>query len=291
MTLSSLRSKSHLLLLLMGLGLAAPSAFAQTLTITGGQGQLLTPLQQSQPLTVQLLDSTGQPIVGASLTYTITDSLGLYFINNVQPAVTDSNGNASSYIYGAGLVQGQSAPFDSATVTVNYGNAAATFYETTSGVTSTGTPLVTPSFAFLNSFQAVTGAAGSTSGTPLQVAVNSISGGVPNVALSLVLDPSSTGTISCAEGPSPLTNALGIAICTPVFGKVGSGTFTVSIGGFNSQIPISFTVTVGPPALISITSGNNQSGTPGKQLPLPIVVVVTDLGGNPTPGVDRKSVV
>jgi len=286
MTLSSLRSKSPAIFLLLGLSLAVPSAFSQTLVITSGQGQLLTPLQQSQPLVVQLLDVTGKPIPGAPITFTITDTLGYYFSNNIQNGVTDPNGFATTYVYGAGLVPGQSSPFDSATVSASYlGVAFATFYETTAGLTTTGTALVTANFSLLNSFQTLTGPAGSTSTTPLQVSVNSISGGVPNVALNLVIDPSSTGTITCAEGPNPLTNASGVAVCTPVFGKVGSGTLTITIGGFNSQIPIPFLVTVGPPALIQITSGNNQSGTPGQQLALPVVAVVTDLGGNPTPGI------
>jgi uncharacterized protein (TIGR03437 family) len=106
--------------------------------------------------------------------------------------------------------------------------------------------------------------------------------------MQLIIDPSSTGTMTCQEGPFVLTNSNGVATCTPVFGKVGTGFFTVQIGGSggtNSGQPVQFTVTVGPPAIITIKSGNNQAGTPGMMLPLPIVATVTDLGGNPTPGV------
>jgi uncharacterized protein (TIGR03437 family) len=272
----------------MGLGLAVPSAFSQTLTVTGGQGQLLAPLQPSQAMTVKLLDASGNIVVGAPISFNISDAFGLYNSFNIQSAVTDTTGTATIYIYGAPLTAAYGA-YDSATVSANYaGIAFATIYATTSNLTSTGTPLVNPDFSLLNSFQTLTGPAGSTgTSSPLQVRVYSINGGVPNVALALVVDPSSTGTITCAEGPFPLTNASGVATCTPVFGKVGSGTLTVTVGGaFNSQIPIPFTVTVGPPALMQITSGNNQSGNPGQQLPLPIVAVVTDLGGNPTPNVN-----
>jgi uncharacterized protein (TIGR03437 family) len=290
MTLSSLRSKSPLFLLVMGLSVAVPAA-SQTLTVTGGQGQLLTPLQASQPLTALLLSASGQPIVGALVTYTITDAYGLYAGIGTQTVITDSTGTANIYVYGAGLVPGQSAPYDPGTVVATYnGVTSATFYVTTTGTTSTGTPLVTANFSFLNSFQPITGSAGSTSTTPLTVSVVSNTGGVPNIALTLIVTPTtgSATAVTCAEGPFPLTNISGVATCTPVFGQVGTGTLTITIAGANSNIPIPYTVTVGPPALMQITSGNNQSGNPGQQLPLPIVAVVTDLGGNPVPGVSMS---
>src|SRR5665213_2132423 len=124
MTFSSLRSKSPALFLLLGLSIAVPSAYSQTLTVTGGQGQLLTPLQQSQALTVKLLDPSGNPIAGALITFTQTDILGLYINGNSQTGITDATGTAVTYIYGAGLVTGQSAPFDSTTVTANYAGIA-----------------------------------------------------------------------------------------------------------------------------------------------------------------------
>jgi uncharacterized protein (TIGR03437 family) len=297
MTLSSLRSKSPLFIVLMGLGLAVPSAFSQTLTITGGQGQLITTGQPtSQPLAVQLLSAAGQPIAGALITFTSLDTQGGYIPAYLQNVYTDANGNATSGYVGAQLIPGQSQAFDQAQVTATYqGIATVTFYETTTNVTTSGTPLITPNFTFISGGQTFTGAAGSISSTPVQVLLTSnqavqtitgVSAAVPNVSLAIVLDPSSTGTISCKEGPIVLTDQNGVATCTPVYGKVGTGFFTFTIGGStNSNIPIPFTVTVGPPALITINSGNNQSGTPGKQLPLPIVATVTDLGGNPTPGV------
>ena len=46
-----------------------------------------------------------------------------------------------------------------------------------------------------------------------------------------------------------------------------------------------FTVNLGPAALITVLSGTNCSGLPGLPLPNPIVVRVTDAGGNPAAGV------
>jgi uncharacterized protein (TIGR03437 family) len=284
----------------MGLCLAVPSAFSQTLTITGGQGQLITTGQPTpQPLTVKLLDPNGNPIVNAPVSFTSIDQQGGYVPMYLQNVVTDTTGTATSGYVGATLVPGQSQAFDQGEVIATYNGAATvTFFETTVNVTTNGTPLITPNFTFLSGGQNFVGAAGSVSQTPLQVQVTAnqavqtftgVTSAVANVSLQLVVDPSSTGSISCQEGPFVLTNSQGIATCTPVFGKVGTGFFTLTIGGsVNSNIPITFTVTVGPPALIMITGGNNQSGLPGKQLPLPIVAVVTDLGGNPTPGVNMS---
>lgn len=39
------------------------------------------------------------------------------------------------------------------------------------------------------------------------------------------------------------------------------------------------------PATLTISAGNNQSGTAGTQLPKPLVAVVKDQYGNPVPGV------
>lgn len=44
-------------------------------------------------------------------------------------------------------------------------------------------------------------------------------------------------------------------------------------------------VAAGPPTTLSLTSGNNQSGTVGTALGSPFVVTVTDAGGNPVSGV------
>lgn len=294
MTFRSIRLGSTLCTLCVGLTLAVPAAFSQTLTITGGQGQLVGPSSQtSQPLTVLLLNTNGQPMVGQPVTFTALDYAGGYVPSYAQTVYTDTTGTATSYYVGASLAPGQAPSYDSGTVIASYnGIANATFYVTTSNINSLGGSLVSANFSLLTAGQNYIGQAGSTSSTPIQIQVQAqtnlgvASASVQNVAISLLVDPSSTGSISCREGAYALTNASGIATCTPYFGKVGSGTFTVSVGGaFNSQAPIPFTVSVGPPALIQITSGNNQSGTPGQMLPLPIVGVVTDLGGNPTPNI------
>ena len=284
-----IKSRLTILPLLTAFVCAVPSVFSQTLTITSGQGQLLGISQQAlQPLTVVLLGSNGQPLPGATVTFTSSDAYGGYIPYGPLNVVTDQNGSASATYVGATLTPGSGLSYDTGVVTATYnGVATVSFFETTANQNPQGGSLVSANFSQLNYGQTYSGAAGSVSMSPFQVQIASqATGPVPNVAISLILDPSSTGTISCQEGPFPLSNSSGVATCTPVFGKVGSGFFTVNAGGAQTSLqPIPFTVTVGPPALIQINSGNNQSGTPGKQLPLPIVVTVTDLGNNPTPGI------
>lgn len=293
MTSRSLTFRSSHLFFLVGLTLAAPTAFSQTLTITGGQGQVLAPSQQSnQALSVNLLGPNGQPLVGAPITFTSLDSAGGYIPSYNQIVYTDTNGNASNYYIGAsaGMIFGS---YDTGIVIASYvGISSVTFYETTTNLNSQGGALISANFSAINYGQNYTGSAGSVSPSPIQIQVaaqtnsGSLPAAVANVSIALVFTSGSTGSISCQEGAFPLTNAAGIATCTPVFGTVGTGSFTILVGGaFSSQAPITYTVTVGPPALIQITSGNNQSGSPGQQLPLPLVAIVTDLGGNPTPGI------
>jgi hypothetical protein len=96
---------------------------------------------------------------------------------------------------------------------------------------------------------------------------------------------------TCATQPGQqagtvLTNGSGVASCTPVFGsRLGSGIYYVVAGADYATFgPASLTVTSGPPAVIKIISGNNQSVAPGVLAPLALVAEVTDLGGNPSVG-------
>jgi uncharacterized protein (TIGR03437 family) len=77
-----------------------------------------------------------------------------------------------------------------------------------------------------------------------------------------------------------------LATCTPVFGSIGTGTYTIYVGGnFATFGPAPLAVTAGPPALIKYISGNNQAVDPGVKVPLPLVAVVTDVAGDASVGV------
>jgi uncharacterized protein (TIGR03437 family) len=144
----------------------------------------------------------------------------------------------------------------------------------------------------------LTGGAGSTSTTPIQVRVTGVTfgGGVPGVAV-IILPPTDPTQPSLACAPVPggqpntaITDATGTATCNVVFGpKLGTASATVDVGQTTSpfaQFPnaVSFTVTQGAPGSIQISTGNNQSGNAGANLPAPLVAIVADQAGNPLTG-------
>ncbi len=273
----------------------AAGAGAQTLTIVSGNGQVVGPASSSpQQLVVNLLNTNGQPFPGQTVFFTTTQTGQLSGNPTATTAVTDANGNASVGYIGAGLLF-SNIPYVGNQVIASYGASSVTFIETTSNFLPNSSGLIVTGnviYPSPNSGIVISGAAGSTGSTPIQINVTSILGnpfggtpGIPGVALSISTDASSTGSISCKEGPFVLTDSNGNASCTPLFGKTGIGTFTINIGGQQFFGNNQFTVGVGNPSIITISSGNNQAGAPGSTLPLPIVGIVMDAAGNVLSGV------
>jgi hypothetical protein len=85
--------------------------------------------------------------------------------------------------------------------------------------------------------------------------------------------------------PIATTDANGIASAGlwQIGPKVGSNIVTATVEGL---APVTFTVAsqAGPAAAIGTFSGNAQSGAPGSALANPLVVRITDAGGNPKSG-------
>ena len=301
---SSYLQRKWLYSLIAALFVFSACASAQTLTITAGNGQLTNPATPApQALTVQLLQSNGQPFTGQTITFAIQTTSALAG-NLVNPSngtcsgtsctvVTDSNGNASITWIGSSLTFGTSVQFSQDVVVATYGSTSVFFYETVSNITTGGGSLVTAALTYPipGSNTVLTGAAGTTGAQPISVLVsvptNQTSSNLANIAMTITTDPNSTGSISCKEGPYVLTNSAGIATCTPLFGKVGTGTFTIVVGGGRyTFVGNSFNVTPGGAGMVTVTSGNNQSGTPGQTLPQVLVATVTDLAGNILSGVN-----
>ncbi len=284
---SFLKQYSPLFLLSAISLIAAGNSLAQTLTITGGQGQIVVNASAAgNALTVQLLDGTGKPFPNQVITFQDTQG-GTNGIASPTSVTTDSNGMASTTFIAPNIPTSSGVSYVQTTVLASYGGLVATFYETTSAITSTGGNTVQPFIQSPVFGQVLRGGAGSAGSVPITVIVNSIlsSQGIPNVAVSLQSDTTQNATVGCKEGPYVLTDATGTATCTPLFGKVGSGSFAILVGGrFFQSLPFQFTTTVGPPGIITISSGDNQAGVPGQRLPAPIVAVVTDLAGNVVQG-------
>lgn len=282
MRLSFIKKHSPSILLSVISLLMASGLQGQALIITGGQGQISqNNALPSNNLSVQLLDAAGKPFPGQIVNF-VENSNGQNGQINSTPPPTDINGITSVQFRGANIALGSGVAFVQTTVTASFGSASVVFTETTSG-TTTGGPSVQIFVQSPLPGQPIGGAAGSSSNVPVRVVVGLVSSntGISNVAVSIAVDPGGTGTITCKEGAVILTDNTGTATCTPLFGKLGSGTFTITVGGAPFGFSIPFNVSVGPPGLITIISGDGQSGTPGQILPLPVKALVTDLAGNP----------
>lgn len=169
-----------------------------------------------------------------------------------------------------------------------------------------------PCTTCLNPGDTLTGNAGSTSAVQFKIqAYTSATGfGVPNISLRLVSGPTANApmgsafpTVSCATGAgadpgSVLTDQTGTATCTIILGSTtGIGTFYGLAGGVASSVanggaPLGFfptgmynlKVLPGVAGMISVASGNNQSGTPGQPLATALQAIVGDSSGNPIAG-------
>ncbi len=276
-TLFSKKSLALSALLIISSGVGA----AQTVSIVSGNGQLVrSNFQSNVPLTVLVRDAQGNPLPNTTVHFTIS---GPGTLLNSNP-VTDSSGQASALVVGASFF-GTTTAFLTSTVTATVGTSSTMFAFTSFGVDTFNSPLVQVIVENPTISQplppGVTGAAGT---SLVKVHVQTIDsaqfGGVPNVGVSIsagIFGP----TIAC-QGGTVFTDATGEATCTPVFGLLpGTSTLTVHVGNYLDFPNFPFSVVLGQPGLIKITSGNNQTGSPGSALPLPIVATVTDASGNP----------
>jgi len=288
---------------------------AQTVSIVSGNGQLVCPdctgsLQQYAPLVVQVNNAAGQPAANTTVTWTATQG-------NFQPvtstSITNSSGQATctvgqptcafsplAFFFGSNFL--------TTTVVASALNTSVQFVETTAAPTNSG---ATPAFAGLvpaSSPPVLTGTAGQTSSSSITVNVFSFLAPLAGVQISLqpwvgsnpghpggLPWPSGEPSVTCATQPGQepgtvLTNSSGIATCTPVFGNsLGSGAYTIVIGGnFLNFGATTLTVNPGPPAIIKIAAGNNQSVNPGVEATSALLAEVTDLGGNPSVGAAVK---
>ena len=89
----------------------------------------------------------------------------------------------------------------------------------------------------------------------------------------------STNTIQIA------TNASGIASAGTFTANSKVGSYTVSATDGAASATFNLTNTPGVPASIALTSGSGQSATIRTAFANPLVATVTDIGGNPVPGV------
>jgi hypothetical protein len=238
------------------------------ITIVSGNGQSTgVAMTFSSPLMVLVLDSTGDPVSGATVTFAAPNSsvASGTFAGNLRSVLvnTDANGIATAPGFTADRTAG------SYQVTASTGTALASF-------TLTNTPGAASKLAVVNAAGTIT--AGQTFG--LQVAVEDSFGNV-------VTSDGSTVNLSGATFASGSTSANavnGLATFSNLSIQRATG-YTLSFAdGRLAGASAALTVNPSAPAFLTATGGTPQSVAVGTAY-LPLSAKVTDAYGNPAPGV------
>ncbi len=142
--------------------------------------------------------------------------------------------------------------------------------------TPTGTGVGTPAAVAVSTAPAATSQVATAIPGPAVVVTGA--GGSPVAGVIVKFTVSGGGAV---QFPLATTDASGIASAGfwQIGPKLGANVVTATVEGLP---PVTFTVAsqAGPAAAIGAFSGNAQSGAPGSALPNPLVVRVTDAGGN-----------
>jgi hypothetical protein len=269
--------------------LGAGAARAQSITLISGNGQLLdtSPHSQSQPMVVMVRDASGSPVKGATVSWTVSPT-GQGNVLSAQ-TTTDATGQSTNLFTAEGGNL-NSKSFVQSTVTASAEGGSVQFTLTTvefnGAIDYDNVVLIKPTTRGAT----LVGQAGATQNEAVEVTVVAANGGtqqgagIPNVSVAVVqANPTDTSTLSCSGGSVIYTDTAGTAICNLVFGGlVGSGDFTIVIGGTTEFGGFHYQVKAGAPAVFTNIQGNNQSGNPGQSLRL-LSATLTDLGGNPVP--------
>jgi len=217
------------------------------------------------PLVVKVADQYGNPLVGVAVSFAITAGSGTL---SASSALTNSGGQAQ------------------VTLTLGTTAGAVTVNATISGVatpavfTETATPGPPAALTYVSGNNQ-SGVAGSTLANPLVVKVtDQYTNAVPGITVLFAI-VSGAGTLGA---PTVITDANGLAQTNWRLVSIGTEHAVHASCGTLPVVTFTATTITGPPATLTIVSGNNQTAVAGTTLPLPLVVRVTDQNGNVVPG-------
>jgi hypothetical protein len=208
---------------------------------------------------------SGQPDTGVSVAVSDGGKGGSFSPSS--PIITDGNGNASITY---------TVPKKAGTYVITFsGNG---FSNATASVTSLPlAPITIVSYKGAKQ----TGPAGSTLPQPIMVQVqdvykNGVSGVQANFSATEggIITPTTT-----------FTGANGLASATLQLPTTAATVIVTAVAGFPRKATLPEYAVAGPATNMAISSGNNQAGSVGTQLPLSLAVLVTDQYSNPVSGV------
>jgi uncharacterized protein (TIGR03437 family) len=181
------------------------------------------------------------------------------------------------------------------------GTNTVTFYETTYPFNSALVPNPTVQLLTPQPGSTLTGQAGTIiTGAFTAIVVDGKGFAIPNVSVfacvpgaGILAGQQSSCTVPAANSPIPFgtcNDPTGAGVLSDVHGKiscdlqlngvVGTGPIGAQYGYAFDTIAFPLKITPGPPGTITLVQGNNQTGKPGAQLPLALVVQISDSFGN-----------
>jgi uncharacterized protein (TIGR03437 family) len=274
-----------------GPGPGGPGGSSSQLIVLTGNGQVVREGNEApQPIRVRLLDAAGKPVPNTTITWAVTQGLGLFTQGTITgedrkvTTVTDGNGESVNN-FRAPIVD-IGAYYSQNVLTVTGGTATATLFETAVPASNPGGDAPLPDTIFsapTDETRGFVGKAGQTLTGAISLTVKTPLGPViPNVGLSVSVRSlqNPPPSAECTPTPIVLSNEQGVATCDLKFtGKAGTGTLLINIGGFR-ELPFPLQVLPGEPSELKILNGNGQSGDINQNLPALLQVELGDGGGN-----------
>ncbi len=254
-----------------GEGLTLPpdgaAANIEVMSGNGQSGRVGSTLAES--LVVKVTDTQDRPVAGANVLFDFTADGSAA---SPATASTDGDGRAASRLVlgtRVGPVTGTvSVPVDAGVTPVQAAITATAVSDNADGIA-------------LVSGNDQTGAVGTELSAALVVAVTDAFGN-PIAGVTVEWTVTGGGSVSNA---TTVTGANGQASVTRTLGSgAGAQTAVATAAGLaGSPVTFTHTATAGTATGVVKVSGDNQSGSPGAELALPLVVQVLDGAGNPIP--------
>lgn len=274
-----------LLLLFCGLAGIGTAQVPSLVQVSGNRQLVRTAGRTAAPLVVVARDAAGKPVSKTRIEWTVISGNG--YLVDAEPE-TDGEGKASAYFQGFSSLGAQNSQVTQITASLGLGSGTA------AGVQFMVTTAASPHMEVLSpaSGEVLAGVTGTVGADPVRVRVSGGSQPLPNVSLQLV--PTSDYWYSPNQTPPPAisceresaTGDDGIAECRPAFsGTKGTAIYAIVAGGGLVLGELEFAVKEGPPAVLRLLGGNNQSAKPGARFSANFIARVEDAGGDLLPDV------
>jgi adhesin/invasin len=253
------------------------AAASRTITVLSGNGQTATVgAAYASPLKATVQDSFGNPVPGASVTFTAPSSGPTVTFGGSATVTTDSNGVATS--------PGLTASTQSGSFQVM---AATSVVASSAAFNLTNTPGPGNKLAFMQ--QPTNAASSRVIAPPVTVQLQDSFGNAvatAGVAVTVRANPLTQRSLAISGTTTQSTNAAGLATFADLsVAQAGNYQLVASATSFASAQSNSFTITAGSPVSIATSGGTPQSATISTAFADPLAVVVHDASGNPVSGV------